>query len=518
MPLTITTSFTQTHCDAGFKLLRSLGVKDPIASRIASLDPHELSARLKSAHLKQRTNQFASVEPAQIGKAWQLAAAEIVIANADQELWGWADSNILPFLDFWADFEPDSRFALFYTGPGMAAAAAFSEADTGVAGPDEIENELSTVSTRWTQFNDAMMRFYSKHEDRCILVNLAAAHINIAQLSERLASKLGIDSAGLTIDKQLISLPPAVFGLVDAASKGDMDNVAGDILEQLEALADCRGLHGKNRPVDFMAMLAEHLDVERKASHLENELLDLRSEFERLQNELKAQDTSLDEALKEKSAENELLLLQLEQVQEELEYQFKQAQHAAESGSVSTFDAYGSRDISTHAADPVPLPTESEETQSNVQIDLRHFLNGTNWHEPEHDGRWAGPGVRSSVRLPQLAKGRYKLTIGILDAMTRAIFDGMTVTLGSKTLLIKRRVRANESGALAHLKRVRARINTKASPFPAALESEFVVDEDQKQHAELVFDFPEALSPSERGEPDIRKLTARISHIDIAAI
>lgn len=512
MPLTITTSFTQTHCDAGFKLLRSFGVKDPIASKRESLDPHELGVRLKSAHLKQRKNQYTPVKPTRIGKAWQLAAGEIIIANADQDHWGWADSNILPFLDFWAEFEPDARFALFYTQPGTAA---FSASQTGSTGPDEIEVELNAISTRWAQFNDAMMRFYSKHEDRCILVNLAAAHINTAQLSERLASKLEIDTAELTIDQELIPSPPAAFGLLNAAPNGDFDSFTSDILEQLEALADCRGLHGNNRPIDFMAMLAEHLDLDQKASRLENELSGLRSDFDQLQYKVKAQEASLNDALKEKSAENELLLLQLEQVQEELEYQFKQAQDAAETGSVRANVAIGSRDVATHNADPRPLSAGAETAESKARIDLRHFINGMNWHEPEHDGRWAGPGTRSSIRLPQLAKGRYRLTIEIIDAMNRAVFDGMTVALGPETLQAKRRLRTNVSGALAGLKRVRARINTDVSPYPAALEAEFVIDGDHKKQTELFLDFPEAHSPSERGEPDIRRLTVRISHIDI---
>lgn len=557
MPLIITTSFTQFHCDVGFKILRSCGIKDPVASKGESLDPHELGARLSAVHLKRRKDQYSPVEPARIGKAWQLAAGKIVIANAGQDHWGWADCNIISLLDFWVEFEPDARFALFYTEPGMAAAAALSEFQRRSTSPDEIESELNSICSRWAQFNSAMMRFYSKHEDQCILVNLAAARTNTTQLRKRLALKLEIDVTELTIDEDFLPSPPTSFGLLNTTNSGYLDSNGSDILEQMETHADCRGFHGDNRPINPTAILAEHLDMDQKATHAKNELLELQSDFALLRDKLYAQRASIDRDLKKKSAENELLvrqlkqvqeellerqlqleterdraprvesvlediksenellLMQLEQVQEELELQFKNTQQVVNTSSIHTNTARGSLNVATHNSG---LPTKSvgdKTAETKTHIDLRHFINGMNWHEPEHDGRWAGPGTRSSIRLPHLAKGRYKLTIEIIDAMNRDIFDGMSVTLGSKKLRTKRSLRTNVFGALAGLKRVRAHVNKDISPFPAAVEAKFVVDGDLKKYAELFLDFPEAHSPSERGEPDMRRMTARISYIDI---
>ena len=146
---------------------------------------------------------------------------------------------------------------------------------------------------------------------------------------------------------------------------------------------------------------------------------------------------------------------------------------------------------------------------------MRQFINGMNWYDPEHDGRWAGPGTRSTVRLPSLSEGRYKLTMNVVSTMSRKIFDRMEISVDNAKLRTKRNLRTNLHGPLGMWKRTRAKLDSSVSPFPAEIEASFKVGKATGEPGELVLEFPEAVSPAERGEPDSRHLTARISEIII---
>ena len=60
-------------------------------------------------------------------------------------------------------------------------------------------------------------------------------------------------------------------------------------------------------------------------------------------------------------------------------------------------------------------------------MDLRHPLDGNNWYEAEADGRWTGPGLTSTLQLPPLAGGTYKLALTTVDVMQPSILLGLTI-------------------------------------------------------------------------------------------
>ncbi|MEM0898840.1 MAG: hypothetical protein AAGI92_02690 [Pseudomonadota bacterium] len=624
MPLTIVTSFLQTHCDAGLGLLKAAGVSDPVRSE-TEMEPRELTAKICSTYLKSRKDRLSTINPDRIGKAWQMQAANIIVANADLENWGWADPDILPMLDFWADFEPESQFALFYTEPGSI----FVE---GLPIQEEANTRevLELMFVRWREFNDCILRFYNQNPDRCLLINLDALASHPDRVRQALDVKLGLNIAEST------SLPENSVGRAQAGIQSfflrpyaDDDNPTIELFDELEATADCRGIHGSNHPPDYFGLLADHFSTKQALAQAESSLMSLREETEVFESEQNKKNNALDEQLADALAqnttlessveqlrfllnatqeemtefketldakntenelialqldqvqdelervheenrqtvlakneeitllkskfdeersqttarieeltarqqileneleqaragtanaesltsENELLLLQLEQVQEELEYQFEQAQRDNRPVTVDE-TVYASAD--NH---PVQDVQDLENFAGELRIDMRDFINGMNWHDPERDGRWAGPGLQSSIALPALLeKGRYRVTVAVIDAMNRAIFDNAELLLGDKSLPIKRRLRTNLSGAIARIKRTRARLNSNISPFPAELIADFSISDENTQQHEIYLKFPQPASPSDRGEHDARRLTARISEISITKL
>lgn len=553
MSLIITTSYLKSHCNMVQQMLVTAGVNSPVPATGDTPDPHDLCKKLRAAYVKREVNSSKAIPPEKIGKAWQMKAAELVIANAEQDHWGWTDNRILPLLEFWAEFEPGARFALFYSDSCHAVSG------LDIANGENAREQMDALLSEWQDFNDALLRFYSDHQDRCLLANIDAIKADPDKLKAALSSKLELDTDTLTFDAVETGELSPILSLVSPAFS-DPDSQTARVFGELEAMADCRGTHGSNTPPDFTGILAEHLSAARELEQArsDNELLTL--QLENVQEELETlyregQETrqALQEALDEKEvlakekealsedkdklareketslteaedfrqikAENELLQLQIEQVQEELEYQFKQTQQlSAKIGKEA--DSEKSETAAGDAAPPAaPAPatrdTNRPPQSGKIRIDMRQFINGMNWYDPEHDGRWAGPGTRSTVRLPSLSEGRYKLTMNVVSTMSRKIFDRMEISVDNAKLRTKSNLRTNLHGPLGMWKRTRAKLDSSVSPFPAEIEASFKVGKATGEPGELVLEFPEAVSPAERGEPDSRHLTARISEIII---
>lgn len=123
--------------------------------------------------------------------------------------------------------------------------------------------------------------------------------------------------------------------------------------------------------------------------------------------------------------ENKLMLLQLHQVQEELENYYLKYQALAEGKAPQ--DAISDSFISSFWKKYQP---------EEITIDLRTDFLGNNWYEPETNGAWAGPELKSTLKIPALSKGDYTLTLVIADAMDPDIISTMAVSLNGMPLLL----------------------------------------------------------------------------------
>lgn len=197
------------------------------------------------------------------------------------------------------------------------------------------------------------------------------------------------------------------------------------------------------------------------------------------------------EALKE---ENELLKLQLEQLREELDYQIMRY---SEPPAEFERREYSNTDLG------VPIPPSDDPSDEDIFIDFRHYIEGLNWHGPEHDGRWGGPELYSAVKLPTIDPGTYKMTIRIVGAMSREILDKtkyvIKIPKGTSGSLLKKRI--NDHGD--------------SESYPVEVVLYFSFDGPASGRPDLLILCPKAMSPSDRGEPDSRVLTIRIASVSL---
>lgn len=175
--------------------------------------------------------------------------------------------------------------------------------------------------------------------------------------------------------------------------------------------------------------------------------------------------------------ENELLLLQIHQVQEELESYYIENQKLLGRSDPQAEDRAAIHEL---------LPAE-------ILYDLRREIDGDNWYYAEHDGRWAGPETCSTLRVPAMATGIYRLEVCVVDAMEPEILSGMVLTLNGRPLSIE------VDPGNRYSKLVKADITVGESDV------EFVW--------EFAFRFPKLVSPAEHGSDDQRRLAIRVASL-----
>jgi hypothetical protein len=135
-----------------------------------------------------------------------------------------------------------------------------------------------------------------------------------------------------------------------------------------------------------------------------------------------------------------------------------------------------------------------DQQPATLHVDMRRGIAGTDWHDAEADGRWTGPGPRSTVTLPALRPGRYRMQITFVGAMSAQIAAGIELAIDGERL-------ATTFDRVKH---------------PRVGSAEFEVRGSEAATSELVLSVPRTVSPAERGSPDQRRLGVRVAAIDLA--
>lgn len=166
--------------------------------------------------------------------------------------------------------------------------------------------------------------------------------------------------------------------------------------------------------------------------------------------------------------ENELLLAQLIEIQDELERHSLESQGARARAAASTRRAAAA---------------------SGHEVDLLGEISGENWYGAEVDGRWAGPHETSSLRIPALGEGEYRLELVIVEAIAPDILQGLEVWLNGRRIEVT--WESNTAPTVAH----------------ARVASEGASTGDRW---EFRFKFPRTVSPADRGSTDNRRLAVKL--------
>lgn len=179
----------------------------------------------------------------QPGKAWELAAGEIFLANWSQLAWGWEDYRSSWLLDFWRDFDPNTRFVLVHT-PAAEVLATAAEQANGAA------FNTMVVLEAWCAYLTELLRFYHRNRNRCVWL-----------FSDMVGNTTAVRAVNEAFDLQL-SLPLETGALLDAT---DVD----------ELIAGC-ATDGRDGPLAphalVQALVQEVVHQHPQALALQNEI------------------------------------------------------------------------------------------------------------------------------------------------------------------------------------------------------------------------------------------------------
>ena len=132
-----------------------------------------------------------------------------------------------------------------------------------------------------------------------------------------------------------------------------------------------------------------------------------------------------------------------------------------------------------------------------IEIDMRTEITGGNWWRPEPDGRWAGPENESSLLIPALGAGRYRVEIDVVDEIERGIIDDISFTFNREPVAL----------------------NREGHGLPASLTAEVDVAEAYRfPFWSLKFSFSRLASPAQFGSPDQRMLAIRVKSVRLIKV
>lgn len=379
----------QSGLDKVYELLLDCGMAQALPSRREGFTPEQIGATLLKAHGAVPVQQVGLADELPqitVAPVWQGLALDLMLANMEQSLWGWADIQAVYLLDYWKAQDPQTIFVLVYDTPQSALTRhAVEQLETD---PEALQAKING----WMAYNAALLRFHLRNTERSLLVHSdqvqASAPHYLQQLSTRIDAPLQLpgdvpqnqqdpaidatlpvektEEAALTIyDKTQAVSQPDLHGnaLAQWLTQQLLEEhpEAGELYAQLQAAASMplRAKQGQalltanglaqQRYQAWTAFVAQQAAMQESVLRLaqldknlndrQQQLQQSHSQIEQLrQANLAAQQQAQEQqrllnssttALQSTEQENALLLEQLHKVQEELESRYLQAQEQA---------------------------------------------------------------------------------------------------------------------------------------------------------------------------------------------
>lgn len=332
------------HPQSGYQevehLLNFSGMKAAMPSRREGLLPVDIGVALCKAYNLPSISEVASesdIPQIDVAPVWHVMALDLLLGNIEQKLWGWADPQSIYLLDYWKTLDPKFIFVLVYDEPHRALFESALE-DVDPLTPDSLQHCLDS----WTAYNGALVRFYMRNQDRCLLVNVKQLLGDADGFLKKLNSLL--DEIQLELDLSQIGVPVSANDDIDAYL---IDRVIAEHPESQQCFEELQSL--ANEPIEITANQSAHpsdawLTLIRQRRQTRQHLQQQNNELDTLRSQLSLVKKNSDRGreLKELSQENEQLLAQLHQVQEELERYYLENQKLRKKRDES--DYYGAAD------------------------------------------------------------------------------------------------------------------------------------------------------------------------------
>lgn len=369
------------------ELLLACGMAQALPSRREGFTPMQISETLVKVHGAvpvQHVRTASELQQIAVAPVWQGLALDLMLANMEQPLWGWADPQAAYLLDYWKTQDPQTMFVLVYDAPQSALIRhTIERLETD---PEELQVKVDN----WMAYNAALLNFHLRNTDRSLLVHAEQVQTSVPyylqQLSARIDTALQLPGVSTTQQSTTCGSTQSVSNAEEAipmpeqqtgAQTGLQDSAlaqwlvrqlmeeypeAAELHAQLQAAASmplrtqqsgqalslAKGdLQSKHLYQAWTAFVAQQVAVQQSAAcvlqlektlhNKEQQLLHSHSQIEQLHEACLAAQQREQEglvngnliALQNSKQENELLIVQLHQVQEALEKQHLHIQEQA---------------------------------------------------------------------------------------------------------------------------------------------------------------------------------------------
>lgn len=190
------------HPQSGFErveeLLLDCGMAEAKPSRREGLTPAQISETLLKVHGAtpvQKLSTAAPIKQIEVTPLWNGLALDLMLANMEQSLWGWSDTQAVYLLDYWRFQDSQTVFVLVFDEPqSILTRQTLDQAD---ANPEELAARINA----WIAYNSALLNFHLRYPERSMLVHAAqvqrSAQSYVQQVSARIDAPLqvpGVDA------------------------------------------------------------------------------------------------------------------------------------------------------------------------------------------------------------------------------------------------------------------------------------------------------------------------------------
>ena len=180
------------------KLLHTCGMASALPSKRESMSAIEIDAALSKVNIGVPNQKALSdghvLRQLQVSPIWNGLAMDLFLGNINQSLWGWADSQALPLLNYWRDMDESVYFALVYEQPHSILIN-----NQRILDQDSIERKLQ----EWVDYNESLLQFYLNNQNRCLLVHSRQARLSSSSYVRQLHLHIEAPWPELSKDKEI---------------------------------------------------------------------------------------------------------------------------------------------------------------------------------------------------------------------------------------------------------------------------------------------------------------------------
>src|SRR5699024_739678 len=154
-------------------VLRKVCSQQENTSTIFPVTINKSQITIKSNRNKRRKKQKITPVVAETGSnnqlkinpIWNGLFLDLMLSNLEQDMWGWADSNAIEVLNYWAEVDPEIKFIFVYDHPSNIFLHTNLEQALSLDA-NKIDNKLQ----QWQQYNQKMLTLFNQYKSRSVLL------------------------------------------------------------------------------------------------------------------------------------------------------------------------------------------------------------------------------------------------------------------------------------------------------------------------------------------------------------